>query len=94
MYSIGGSANDDNGAARLGAAYRSKIKFNVAGNVGITNPTPPTLTGALAPFNPVVQGVSNTINQTRLYNGGVALDVDGAGSATFSYFSGSTTRGT
>jgi long-chain fatty acid transport protein len=86
MYSIGGSANDDNGAARLGAAYRSKIKFNVTGNVGITNPTPPTLSGALAPFNPVVQGVSNTINQTRLYNGGVALDVTVPDSASFSYY--------
>lgn len=86
MYSIGGSANDDNGAARFGAAYRSKIKFNVVGNVGITNPTPPTLTGALAPLNPVVQGVSNTINQTRLYNGGVALDVTVPDSASFSYY--------
>lgn len=86
MYSIGGSANDDNGAARFGAAYRSKIKFNITGNVGITNPTPPTLSGALAPFNPVVQGVSNTINQTRLYNGGVALDVTVPDSASFSYY--------
>ncbi len=86
MYSIGGDANDDNGAARFGAAYRSKIKFNVTGNVGITNPTPPTLSGALAPFNPVVQGVSNTINQTRLYNGGVALDVTVPDSASFSYY--------
>jgi len=86
MYSIGGSANDDNGAARLGAAYRSKIKFNVTGNVGITNPTPPTLSGALAPFNPVVEGVANTINATRRYNGGVALDVTVPDSASFSYY--------
>jgi long-chain fatty acid transport protein len=86
MYSIGGDANNDNGAARLGLAYRSKIKFNIVGNVGITNPTPPTLTGALAPLNPVVQGVSSTINQTRLYNGGVALDVKVPDMASFSYY--------
>ena len=70
MYSIGGDANNDNGAARIGLSYRSKIKFNVVGNVNITNPTVPTLTGALAPFNPVVQGLSSQINQSRLYNGG------------------------
>ena len=86
MYSIGGDANNDNGAARFGLAYRSKIKFNVVGNVGITNPTPPTLTGGLAPLNPVVQGVGNTINQTRLYNGGVALDVTVPDSASLSYY--------
>jgi len=86
MYSIGGDANNDNGAARLGLAYRSKIKYNVAGNVGVTNPTPPTLTGALAPFNPVVQGVSAALNQTVLYNGSVGLDLTMPDMASFSYY--------
>jgi long-chain fatty acid transport protein len=86
MYSIGGDANNDNGAARFGLAYRSKIKYNITGNVDITNPTPPTLTGALAPFNPVVQGVSAQLNQTRLYNGGVSLDVTVPDTASLSYY--------
>jgi long-chain fatty acid transport protein len=86
MYSIGGDANNDNGAARIGLAYRSKIKFNVTGNVGITNPTPPTLTGALAPFNPVVQQVSTSINQSRLYSGSVALDIEMPDTGSLSYY--------
>ena len=86
MYSFNGDANNDPGAGRIGFAYRSKIEFNVAGNVGISNPTPPTLTGALAPFNPVVQQVSATINQTRLYSGSVALDVTMPDTASLSYY--------
>jgi long-chain fatty acid transport protein len=86
MYSFNGDANNDPGAGRIGLAYRSKIKFNVAGNVGITNPTPPTLTGALAPFNPVVQQVSATVNQTRLYSGSVTLDVTMPDMASLSYY--------
>jgi len=86
MYSFNGDANNDPGAGRIGFAYRSKIKYNVAGNVGITNPTPPTLTGALAPLNPVVQQVSATINQTRLYSGSVALDVTMPDTASLSYY--------
>jgi long-chain fatty acid transport protein len=86
MYSFNGDANNDPGAGRIGLAYRSKIKFSVAGNVGIGNPTPPTLTGALAPYNPLVQQVSATINQTRLYNGSVGLDVTMPDTASLSYY--------
>ena len=50
------------------------------------SPTPPTLTGALAPFNPVVGVVSSTINQTRLNNSGVALDITVPDSASLSYY--------
>ena len=86
MYSINGDANNDNGAARIGFAYRSKIKYNVVGSVTFTNPTPPTLTGALAPFNAAVTGVSNSINQTRLTNGGVALSLEMPDMASLSYY--------
>ncbi|MEO5702148.1 MAG: outer membrane protein transport protein [Casimicrobiaceae bacterium] len=86
MYSIGGDANNDNGAARIGVAYRSKIKYNLTGNANFTNPTPATLTGALAPFNAAVQGVSASINQTRLFNGGINVDISMPDSASLSYY--------
>jgi len=86
MYSLNGDANVDPGAGRIGLAYRSKLKYDVQGSVNFTNPTPPTLTGALAPFNPVVIGVGNAVNQTRLYNGGVKLDLTLPDMASLSYF--------
>ena len=86
MYNFNGDPNIDVGAARIGLAYRSKIKYDVQGSVNFTNPTPPTLTGALAPFNPVVVGVSNAINQTRLFNSGVQLDVTMPDTASLSYY--------
>jgi len=86
MYSIGGDANNDVGAARIGLAYRSKIKYNLSGTASFTNPTPPTLTGALAPFNPVVQGVSATLNQTRLFTSGINIDLTMPDMASLSYY--------
>jgi len=86
MYSFNGDANNDPGAGRIGFAYRSKIKYNVNGSVTFTNPTPPTLTGALAPFNPAVQGVSAAINQTKLFNGGITIDVTMPDMASVSYY--------
>jgi len=86
MYSIGGDANNDPGAARIGLAYRSRIKYHLSGDVTFTNPTPPTLAGGLAPFNPAVQGVSNTLNQTRLFNGGIKADITMPDLASLSYY--------
>jgi len=86
MWSFNGDANNDPGAGRIGLSYRSKIKYNVIGTVDFTNPTPPTLTGSLAPFNPVVGIVSSTINQTRLNNGGVSLAIEMPDLASLSYY--------
>jgi long-chain fatty acid transport protein len=86
MFSFNGDANNDPGAGRFGIAYRSKLKYNVVGSVNFTNPTPPTLTGPLAPLNGVVAFVSNTINQTRLNDGGVTLGVTMPDSASLSYY--------
>lgn len=86
MYSFNGDANNDNGASRVGLSYRSKIKYNVVGSVNFKNPAVPTLTGALAPFNPALIGVSNSINQTRLNNGGVSLSLDLPDMASLSYY--------
>jgi len=86
MFSFNGDANNDPGAGRIGIAYRSKLKYNVVGSVNFTNPATPTLTGPLAPFNPLVAVVSSTINQTRLNNGGVSLDITMPDSASLSYY--------
>jgi long-chain fatty acid transport protein len=86
MLSFNGDANNDAGASRLGLAYRSKIKHNVTGNVSFDNPTVPTLGGALAPFNPAVQGVSAAINQTRLFNSSIMIDVELPDTASLSYY--------
>jgi long-chain fatty acid transport protein len=79
MYSL----NED---TRVGLAYRSTIKYNVAGNVDFANPAVPTLGGPLAPLNPVVVGVSNAINSTALRNGGVTLDITMPDTASLSYY--------
>lgn len=86
MISFNGDANNQPGASRLGLAYRSKIKYNVTGTASFENPTVPTLTGALAPFNPAVQGVSAAINQSRLFNGGITIDVEMPDTASLSYY--------
>jgi len=87
MFSFNGDANNDPGAGRIGIAYRSKLKYNVIGTVNFTQPTVPTLTGPLAPFNPVVAGVSNAINQNPLFaNGGVTLAINMPDSASLSYY--------
>ena len=85
MLSINGDANNDPGAARIGLTYRSKLKYDVVGSVNFTNPTA-TVSGALAPFQPVVSAVSNTINQTRLFNGGVNLNIEMPATAALSYY--------
>jgi len=85
MYSFNGDANNDVGAGRIGLSYRSKMKYNVLGSVNFTNPTPPTLTGPLAPLNPVVSAVSAGVNQ-KLANSGVTLDVTMPDMASLSYY--------
>jgi len=85
MYSFNGDANNDVGAGRIGLAYRSKMKYHVDGTVAFTNPTPPTLTGPLAPLNPVVSGVSALVNQ-QLANGGVTSNITLPDTASLSYY--------
>ena len=86
MLSFNGDANNDPGGGRIGLAYRSKLKYDVVGSVNFTNPAAPVLSGPLAPLQPVVSTVSNTINQTRLFNGGVNLDIEMPATASLSYY--------
>ena len=79
MYSF----NED---ARIGVSYRSKLKYALVGDASFQNPTVPTLAGPLAALNPVVVAVSNQINQTRLFDGGVKLDITMPDTASVSYY--------
>ena len=56
---------------RVGASYRSEIKYDVRGNASFDNPTV-TVPPALAP---VVGVLTGAINTTRLYNSGVSSDI-------------------
>jgi long-chain fatty acid transport protein len=94
MISFNGDANNEVGASRLGLAYRSKVKYNLSGTVDFNNPTVPTLTGALAPFNPAVQAICcgtsidparQSINQ-RLFHGPNMIDVELPDTASLSYY--------
>jgi long-chain fatty acid transport protein len=86
MFSFNGDANNEIGASRVGLAYRSKIKYKLTGDADFNNPTVPTLGGPLAPFNPAVRGVSAVINQTRLFNSGITIDVEVPDTASLSYY--------
>ena len=57
---------------RVGAAYRSSIKYNVSANVDFDNPAVPTLPPALAP---VVGLLAAGVN-AQLQNGGVKADIE------------------
>ncbi len=58
-------------STRIGAAYRSEIKYKVEGNANFDNPTP-NVPAALAP---VVGLLTAGINSQALYNGGITSDI-------------------
>ena len=58
-------------STRIGASYRSEIKYKVEGNANFDNPTP-TVPAALAP---VVGLLTAGINAQALYNSGVTSDI-------------------
>ena len=68
---------------RIGASYRSEIKYNVKGNASFDNPTV-TVPPALAP---VVGLITNGINTGTLYNGGVTSDITLPAIVNVSFFS-------
>ena len=72
---------------RVGAAYRSKIKYDVRGNVNISNPSASSL-GALPPtLAPVGAAIINGINTNPLLsNGGVKLSIELPDTANVSVF--------
>jgi long-chain fatty acid transport protein len=76
---------------RIGASYRSKIKYDVGGQVEFTNPTPASL-GPLPPtLAPVGAAIVNAINTApptgpSLVNGDVTLAVEMPDTANVSVF--------
>jgi len=57
---------------RIGAHYRSSIKYNVDGNVNFSNPALPTLPPALAPIGAALAPAVNNV----LASGGVTSDIE------------------
>jgi len=62
---------DLNKNARIGAAYRSEIKYKVDGTASFTNPT----VTVAPPLQPAVDAITAGLNSTALYNSGVTADV-------------------
>jgi len=74
--------NKDN---RIGASWRSDIKYNVSGNVSFTNPALPTLVpAALIPVGALLAAAVNA--NPLLANGGVTADIKLPGIANISWF--------
>lgn len=68
--------------ARIGAHYRSSIKYNVAGNVSFDRPALPALPATLAPIGAALSAGVNA----ALANGGVRADIELPPIANISYF--------
>ncbi len=73
---------DLNPMTRVGASYRSPIRYKVVGTVGFNNPAP----NVPPPLAPVVGLLAQQINSLALFNGGVTADVKLPGSANLSIF--------
>lgn len=72
---------------RIGAHYRSSMKYTVDGNVAFSNPIPPVPSTVPAALAPVVASIANAVNaSSTLANGGVTLDIELPSSANVSYF--------
>jgi long-chain fatty acid transport protein len=68
---------------RLGAHYRSALKYTVSGQVSFANPTLPTLPPALAA---VVGQLAAGVNSAALYNSGVTSRIELPEIVNVSYF--------
>src|SRR5206468_10682582 len=70
---------------RIGAAYRSNIKYTVSGSVNFSNPSPSQLGPLPAQLQPIGVLVANGVN-AALSNGDVTLDVKMPETANVSIF--------
>ena len=70
---------------RIGAAYRSRIKYDVSGQVEFTNPTPASLGPLPTPLVPVGALIVNGVN-SQLANGDVTLAIKLPDTANVSVF--------
>ncbi len=67
---------------RLGAAYRSKVKYDVSGSAEFSNPAIPALPASLAPVAAALSGAVNNV----LKNGDVKLRLEVPDTANISIF--------
>lgn len=81
-WNVGALWNVDD-RSRLGAQYRSKLKYTIAGNVNFDRPSLPALPAALAPIG---AALSAGVNNTALFNGGVSTPIELPAIANVSYF--------
>jgi long-chain fatty acid transport protein len=76
-----------NAKQRIGAHYRSSMKYNVDGNVNFTTPIPPVPSTVPAQLAPVVGSIASSVNASSTFaNGGVTLAIELPASANVSYF--------
>ena len=68
--------------SRIGLHYRSKIKYDVTGNVRFDKPALPNVP---APIAPIVASLANAVN-AQLADGGVHASIEVPDKANFSYF--------
>ena len=67
---------------RVGAHYRSSIKYNVSGNASFTNPALPPL----GPLAPIGAAISTAVNAHALYNSGVTSSIELPSITNVSFF--------
>ena len=69
---------------RIGAAYRSSMKYNISGDVNFSVPSAPTLPSTLAPYYAVAAGLVS--QDPRVQNSGVSASVELPDFANLSFF--------
>jgi long-chain fatty acid transport protein len=69
---------------RIGLAYRSSVKYHIAGNVNFSTPSAPNLPSTLAPYYAVAAGL--VAQDPRVQNGGISADVKLPDFANLSFF--------
>ena len=60
---------------RVGASYRSEIKYDVGGTIEFSNPTAAPPPGTPAPVVGAIALLSSRLNTTRLYNRNISSDI-------------------
>ena len=79
-----GFAWDATPQLRLGASYRSEIKYNVSGNINFENPTVVLPPGTPAQLAGTINALSAGVNSQALYGRGVTSDITVPQMANFS----------
>jgi long-chain fatty acid transport protein len=84
-WNIGGEWNigGADSRSRVGAQYRSPIKYTVTGDANFSNPTLPAVP---TPIAPVVSALAAGVNSQRLFSSGFTSDIKLPATANLSFF--------